>query len=257
MLGIKFPYFKKDRILKIEMLENLRDFPRDILDIYSDGLSDGIIWGFTPKIDKEIITFSKGITKYNGKVYLMPEEVPLSYEESEVEVVIKIRFHEELNDDDFKNQLMEIRIDDDTAIYDNEQELGRFKLKKGAYLRSNYQDLYDFTTEYNTINIVNVKMAGSQHYTMPQELLKFFARGILETKTENPIDLQFAFLCINSEKIERESLYNYLSYKEKAEIKPLTNAEIHEKLVKILNEIKRTNKGFSRTFSDRPKIIVD
>ncbi len=47
------------------MLENLRDFPRDVLDIFCEDMSDGIVCGFIPTVNKEIITISKGIIKYH------------------------------------------------------------------------------------------------------------------------------------------------------------------------------------------------
>ena len=53
------------------MLENLRDFPRDVLDIFCEDMSDGIVCGFTPTVNQEIITISKGIIKYHCVVYVM------------------------------------------------------------------------------------------------------------------------------------------------------------------------------------------
>jgi len=70
MHEVKFPYFKKDRILKIEMLEDFRDFPRDVLDVYNADMSDGIVCGLDPTVDKNTIVFSKGIAKYDGKLHV-------------------------------------------------------------------------------------------------------------------------------------------------------------------------------------------
>lgn len=45
MLTHIVPKFEKGRILKTEMLENLRDYPRSFLDIRYQDFSDGIITG--------------------------------------------------------------------------------------------------------------------------------------------------------------------------------------------------------------------
>lgn len=257
MIEIKYPFFKKDRILKIEMLENIRDFPRDILDIYNENLSDGIVCGFIPSVDKEIITFSKGITKYNGSLYLLSKSISVSYCETESDTMIKINFYDETQDSDYKTTYIEIEIDDNINILDNQQELGRFKLKRGAFLRSNYQDLYDFTTEYNTINIVNVKYAGYKESTLNPLILKYFAEESFKYKIQNNIDLSFCMLCMNNEKIERKVIYNYISYRLDEDINSLTNIEIHNNLVKILNKIKSESKSINRKNKSSNKIMLD
>lgn len=257
MQELRYPFFKKGRILKIEMLENIRDYPRDILDVYNENLSDGIVCGLMPKVDREIITFSKGITKYNGRLYVLNNPTSLRYTETDVEVVIKLNFYEELQDNDFRTQYVEIEIDPNTNISENQQELGRFKLKKGAYLRSNYQDLYDFTTEYNTINIVHVPCAGYQEQTMSNIILKYFAKEALATRTKNQMDITFCMICLNNSRIERQTICNYIAYKLEEEVTPMTNITIHNKLVRILGVIKRENEGLKRIKSVGQKIILD
>lgn len=257
MQELKYPFFNKDRVLKIEMLNNLRDFPRLVTDIYADELSDGILWGLRPTIDKQIITFSKGIIKYNGKIYLIPNDISIDYKETDVDVIIKIKFYEEVEDKDFRSQYFEIEIDESLVILDNEQELGRFKLKKGAYLRSDYKDLYDFTTEFNTINIVNIKYSGIEKYTISREILKYFSKAALETKTQNPMDVNFCLLCLNSQRIERDTIYEYINYKLSEDNKKLSNDDIHCKLVKILEQMKRENNNKRKGIKGGRQIIVD
>ncbi len=257
MQEIIYPLFNKKRILKMAMLENMRDYPRDVLDVFTEKLSDGIVCGLTPKVDKEIITFSKGIVKYNGNLYVLNNPTSISYQETEVEVVIKLNFYDQLQDNDYKTQYMEIEIDSNMKIADKQIEIGRFKLKRGAYLRSNYQDLYDFTTEYNTINIVNVLYAGYGEPTISNMILKYYATEALATRTQNQMDITFCMLCLNSDRIERQVICNYIAYKLEEEIKVLDNSAIHNKLVKILGIIKKENSGLKRTRAIGQKIIVD
>jgi hypothetical protein len=257
MQEIKYPFFNKDRILKIEMLENMRDYPRDALDVFTEDLSDGIVCGLTPIVDKDIITFTKGIVKYKGLAYVLNNPTAIRYGVTETDVAIKLNFYDETSDKDYRTQYLSIDIDPDLRIEDNQIEIGRFKLKSGAYLRSDYQDLYDFTTEYNTINIVHVLYAGYRQPTLSRLILKYFAEKALAVRTQNAMDLTFCMACLNSVRMERDTVLNYIAYKLEEELKPFTNEELHRKLVKILEIIKRESSGLkSRRFGER-KIIVD
>lgn len=250
MLEIKYPYFNKGRILKKEMLENLRDFPRNILEVQYESFTDGIICGFTPSVDKNTITFSKGITKHNDMLYVVPQPIFVQYSETETDVMIKLNFYDEIQDKDYKTAYVDIEIDDNMKILDNQQELGRFKLKKGAYLRSHYKDFYDFTTEYNTINIVHALYAAREEKTISSIILQYFSREVLSLKAQNSVDISFCFLCLNNERIEREVILQYLSYKLEKEVINLSNIEIHRELTKILGQIKRES-----NFSNKRKIV--
>jgi len=246
MQGIRYPYFTPQRILKREMLESLRDYPRDVMEVFTEDLSDGIVCGLVPTVDREILTFSKGIVKHKGSLYVIHEPSVLSYGETETEVLIKLSFYDEIRDKDYETQFMEIEIDKNLSIRRNQLELGRFKLKKGAYLRQNYQDLYDFTTEYNTINVVNVLYAGCREATISIEILRYFAREALEVRPQNPMDLSFCLLCLNSKLVERQVIRNYIGYRLEEEFQELSNTQIHDKLVTILAKIKRESPGFKR-----------
>lgn len=257
MEEIKRPFFLNKRILKKEMLNSLRDYPRDVMEIYTETMSDGILWGFSPTVDKNIITFSKGVIKYKGDIFVLNKNVPIEYRETEVEVLIKLNFHELVKDNDYETQYVDITIDKDINLLENQKELGRFKLKKGAFLRSDYQDLYDFVTEYNTINIVNVLYAGYKENTMSSMVFKYFATEALKVRTQNQMDINICMMALNSSRIEREMINHYISYRLDEEYKVLKNIEIHKKLVLILNKIKKESSGFRRAGRETNKIILD
>lgn len=257
MLEIKYPFFKKDRILKIGMLENLRDFPRDVLDIFCKELSDGIVKGFNITVDKDIITISKGIVKYHGLLYVVSESVTIPYAETEKDVMIKLCFHDDVYSQDDKTTLIDINLYEDMNLLPNEIELGRFRLKKGAYLRSEYQDLYDFVTEYNTINIVHVKYAGQKQYTLNKMILHYFANAMLCCSLQDAIDFSFCMLCLNSQIIERTVIQHYIAYKTQYTTQTMSNAEIHKQLVNILEQTKTKNKTIHKKRNTSSRIIMD
>ena len=256
-LEIKYPYFVLDRILKIETLEELRDFPRDMLSILSEDLSDGVISGLTPTVEEKYITFSKGIVKYQGDIYLISPDPVVAFEATENEVIIKMEFLDIEETHDYRSRGMLLKIDANITLEENEIEIGRFKLKQGAELRSDYVDLEDFITEYNTINIVHVKYAGYKVSTLSHLVLKYFAAQALETRTTDVMDINFCMLCLNSGRIEKSVIQNYIAYKLEEEIKDYTNSELHRKLVTILDKIKRENSGLKRKAAVGRKVIID
>jgi len=259
MAGIQFPKFKRGRIMKIGMLENMRDFPRDALKCANESLSDGIISGLTPLVEKEIITFSKGVIKHKGELLLISDLDPIQYNATEVEVSIKLVFGDKTETHDYDTQLINLCIDKNLELTDLQMELGRFKLKKGAYLRSDYQDLYDFTTEYNTINIVNVLYSGYLQPTLSHMVLKYFARAALFHNPQNQLDISFAMLCMNNLRIEREVILHYIWNRLGTDSYPndISNLEIHKKLVEALEVVKSERTPRKRTLSNKRKIMLD
>lgn len=257
MFEVKHPFFKKNRILKIEMLELLRDFPKDIIHVYFEDYSDGIIQGLKPIVKENMLSFSQGIVKYNQQLYVLGSPLSLNYVSTERETYIKLNFYDQIDDDDFRIDYLDIALDESPTISQNQIEIGRFKLKKGAYLRNQYQDLNDFTTEFNTINIVNVLYAGYERPTLCIQILKYFAKEVLSVKLADPIDISFCFLCLNSFHVEREVIYRYLEQKLNTRIENLTNAEIHQHLVTILKNIRNQQRMSHNENNRRSHIILD
>ncbi len=252
-----FPKFYKGRILKIEMLENLRDYPRDFTDIYFDRFSNGIICGGNLIIGEKEITITKGIIKYNKKLYMMKNETSIPYCAWNKECVIKVKFSDEDVEKDFDINGTEIYIDEDTNIEKHELELGRFKLKEGAMLRDDYVDFEDFSTEYNTVNIINVEYAAPNRSTIHPNILKYFSTAILKNKVNNSQDIAFAMRCMNEDAVDRILILLYISSRLGMEYKEYSNKQIYKYLCQILREgesgIRRTENRRNR----QSKIIVD
>jgi hypothetical protein len=257
MYKIRYPLFNSKRILKKEMLNYLRDYPEDVLNIYMSNMSDGICYGFEPKVDKNIITFSKGIIKHKGRVYVIGEEQSISYEGSLGLLYIKLNFYDNQEDEDYDNSEIDIVIEDDPNLADNQCELGRFYLKSGAYLRSDYQDLYDFTTEYNTINIVHTLYAGVDIDTVNPMVIRYFANAAFKHMTREPMDIHISALALNSTRVERSIICYYIAYRLEEGYALLNNESIHKKLVIILDKIKKETQGVKKKRSVISKIIVD
>ncbi len=256
-MKLVYPNFAKGRILKLEMLENMRDYSRDMLEVLTDNLSDGVVNGLEANVSKDIITFTKGIVKYQGNVYLINENMSIDYKATDVDVLIKLVFLEQSLEVDYKIQYVSINLDTDTKIKDNEIELGRFKLKQGAYLRTAYKDLDDYTTEYNTINLINVPYSNVEEHTLTPKFINSYGLEILKTHTTDVWDITFATSCINIKNISRSLIVSYINSKLNEDNEKLTNNEIHQKLIIILKEVRERNKHVKSDVKGRKTIIVD
>jgi len=253
----QYPHFQKGRILKREMLENLRDFPREFLDIYFQDYSNGIIAGAKITVADTLLIISNGIMKHNGSLYMLTDSFELPYEATGNETILKVRFAEEVNDLDFSKHTSQIVLDDSLELAHNELELARFKLKLGAKLRSQHIDFFDFATEFNTVNYLHCQYAGLQKSTYHPVVLQYFARELLKNRPTNPYDIAFAMECINQERVQRDAIDFYICNRLELDYQSLTNSQIHKYLNRILMEAKGGGrmKGLSQ---GRPKrVIVD
>ena len=253
-----YPNFEKGRILKIEMLENLRDYPRMMTDLYFAAYSDGIITGADIQVKEDTLVITKGIVKHKGRVYLLVSDIALPYQATGKETLIKMRFHEKHQQLDFTNHETKIMLDENVEIAKNELELGRFKLKLGAQLRSAYEDFFDFATEYNTVNYIHCHYAGFQMSTFHPLPLRQFAKELLESELSNAYDIAFSLQCLNQDRIQREVIAHYLANRLGTGYREYTNEQIHQQLGRIIRE----NKGGSRAMSAQTRrgprrMIVD
>ncbi|MBE1555945.1 DNA and RNA helicase [Sporosarcina limicola] len=253
-----YPHFQKGRILKREMLENLRDYPRNVTDSYFQDYSDGIIVGGHILVEETTLVITKGMVKHDGRVYMLDADYLLPYQAIGRETLLKIRFQEERDQHDFTSFTTEIILDDLVQVAENELELGRFKLKLGARLRSTYEDFLDFATEYNTVNYIHCQYAGFQTSTFHPLILQYFAKELLRCEPSNPYDISFALQCLNQERIQREVIYYYLCSKLGIGYQEYTNEKIHTYLSRILREAKGGNRPRSELNIGRPqRVIVD
>jgi len=251
------PQFYKKRILKIGQLESLRDFPRDTLNAFLKDYSDGIVSGGDIHVNKEILLVQPCVLKHKGKLYLIEEEFPMEYHPTDQWTGIYAKFTPETKNPDYDACTISIVFDDDLSPKNDCMELARFKLKQGAWLRYDYQDLEDFTTEYNTFNYVHAEYAAPHESTLCPWLLEYFAKQALIAGSENPLDMAFALDCLNTERISRNSVLFYISNKLNETFKAYSNAEMHKKLVLILKDIQKHAMKRKRPPKDSDVMLVD
>lgn len=263
MIENKYPIFERGRILKIEMLEHLRDFPLDIFNIFLKNYSNGILKGFDIKIEENYIVLSSGIIVHDKKLYYNKDRTVIKYKENEGDInlnrviILKLKFLQQKDIKDFRIRDTKIYMDD-KEIKSDEIEICRFKLKNEARLRMDHEDFEDLDTEYNTINLINSTYSNIENQTIHPYIIKFFYREMLKFDIQNQLDLNFCLNASNNNLISREYIINYLKLRlNLAEDMSFNNQNIYNLLLQILNTTKGVGKKNQNPNYFNKKILID
>lgn len=248
------PIFEKGRILKLEMLESLRDFPRDIVKIHTNGYANGILKGCSLSSNDGFIRISPGLICYDGRVYILKEGHEIKYRSSEDVSILKIRFTGEDRGKDFSNFGFEILIEECGQAGQNEIELCRFRLGEGFELRSDYRDFEDMQTEYNTMCIIDSPFSAYGGHTLSSEVFRRFATEAFSHNLSDPLDVSFCMACLNSDRpVEMELASCYVSSRLGIGRRSFSNREIYGYLNEILALIRdggrlRSDSGYKSDY---------
>lgn len=237
MFSNTYPIFEKKRLLKIEMLKNLRDYPRELFQIIYQNYCNGIVAGAQIKIHEKNLLISPGILYWNGIPYYSADVIKLSYEATETLTYLKVRFLEELQGPEQQDYLTQVYIDDQEPNERLELELARFKLQSGARLRDEYTDYFDFDTEFDTINRIHVPFAAVGKSTIWPEILIRFAKTLMTYPIQNPWDHTFCMICLQLQQgMPYEAIRQYLTVRLNERRASYSNKDIYQSLSRILQE---------------------
>lgn len=232
-----YPVFERKRLLKVEMLSNLRDYPRELFEIMYQNYSNGVFAGTGLRVSGNAITIGSGILYWMGIPYTMRKEYSLPYEATEQLAYLKVKFLEKQDGVEQQTYLTQIYISAEPAEDEQELELARFKLQKGARLRTEYTDFFDYNTEFDTLNRIFMPYASAGKSTIWPEVMKTFARTLLDHSAKNPLDSTFGLSCLQSERgISSEMLCRYLNMRLDENRDTYSNREIYQALGRILTE---------------------
>ena len=259
MFENNYPLFNSGRLLKIEMLEELRDFPREFFDIRLKEYSNGIISGCDIDVIDGFITINKGIIKHQDRLYLLKKENKIQYECNNKLMILKVKFSPSIEDKDFRKNSTEINLNENFALENNEIEICRFKLRIGAKLRINHVDFNDLATEYDTVNTINVPYAAYGESSLNPEISRQFGSELLKCNLSEAWDISFGMTCVQSkDPVQKEIIIRYLIYKLNIEVKNYSNEEIYDYLLDILNSAKNGQGDNNHKGNGRfKKILID
>ena len=158
-----YPVFEPKRLLKKEMLENLRDFPRSLFGLQYQNYSDGILYGCDITGTETGMILLPGILCYKGVPYFLERPYPVSCKAEGKMAYVKVHFWDKTIGSGGEEYLSQIIVDEQEPDAEQELELARFKLQAGARLRSDYVDFYDYETEFDTYLRALCRTGSSRH----------------------------------------------------------------------------------------------
>ena len=209
-----YPVFEPKRLLKKEMLENLRDFPRSLFGLQYQNYSDGILYGCDITGTETGMILLPGILCYKGVPYFLERPYPVSCKAEGKMAYVKVHFWDKTIGSGGEEYLSQIIVDEQEPDAEQELELARFKLQAGARLRSDYVD----------------------HPGIWPQILKSFARELLKYAVTDPWDCAFCLQCLQrKEAMPYEAVRAYL-HARLGQNKEYTNMQMYGALKRILGE---------------------
>lgn len=232
-----YPVFEAKRLLKKEMLENLRDYPRNLFAIQYQDYSDGILCGCDLKEAEGGLKIMPGILYYKGVPYFLEKPYMVECRADGKLVYLKVRFWDKAIGSGGEEYFSQVVIEEQAPDHEQEMELGRFKLQSGARLRTEYVDFYDYNTEFDTVNRIHVPYAAPDHSCIWPQILRCFALSLAHFPIKSQWDCAFCLNCLQlKETMPYEAVRAYLNARTRQEAE-YTNMQIYSSLKGILQEL--------------------
>ena len=216
MLIKTIPQLENGYILKRSMLMALADSAFLTSEYACSGYADGILAGCELTTNEDTIVLNEGMILLGGQIFLIKEPLRIHYEPTNVTMVLKLCFSNEMRDADCIYWEMDIVLTEQVNLQKGELELCRFKLQEGARLRYQYQDFEDRNTEFDTLNRIYVPYAAKTCSTLASDITKCFAREMLNMQNISDFDALFCLQLLGQDRpIEKEALIGYIEHRKK------------------------------------------
>lgn len=254
-----YPLFERNRILKKELLWSLRDYSFAHVQLEYQEYEQGIIRGCDVVVNGSGLTVKPGMIKYGRFICLMMEEETISYQPDEKMQYLKVRVEIDRSSSDYIAYRMDLILDGKEKQAENEFELCRFNLRKGAELRDRYTGFSDMVTEYDTINLIYADWGGLSGASINPTVTRYFAEKILAGKSSLPEDRFFAYLCLSQPgAVSPEVLSGYISQRrETPAVMGMDRPEIYHIMCGIAEAAGRGGEVGRKVVKGRHTIMVD
>ncbi len=258
MPGFKMPLFSKGNLLSQEMLEAIRDYELHLAQNIYCGYSDGIISGAKISVKQGTVFVGQGIVKYEDRIFMISEDVQVRINPTGAWQTINLVFGERESTRTFEKQEMNIEVSENLQKERNKIEICRVRLQDGARLRSEYRNLEDMRTEFDTINVLEAQWAAYGKSSIHPQILMEFVKEANKGRIENSQDIVFVqqILNGNGQALNRDLVQYYLDYRLDQKVENYTNWDIYQGLCRVLKQIRSGVE--QRTEMRRPRrMIID
>lgn len=141
----------------------------------------GIIQGCQIQVQGSELVVGPGMIKYGGFICLMMEQQRIEYGPEEQAQYLKLEIETYRRSPDYIVYQIQLFLDLKGKQKNNEFELCRFNLRKGAQLRDYYKDFFDMETEYDTINVLHADWGGLGGGSIAPAVTRYFAECVLDS----------------------------------------------------------------------------
>ena len=246
----KVPTFAEGTIVRKEIMQCVRDMALDEQNIRYYKYADGVIAGCTLVEENMKVGLINGMVKFAGHIYKLTTKAFVSYEPTDSLTILKLRFSPQITSKEYTHYTAELVLDTDATIKPHEMEMGRFKLKRGSRLRTDYKDFWDMATEYDTVNLIHVPQSACDKPTLSPAITRLFAQEAYNYLADNTLDSAFCTNALSGETLNRELIERYICNRLKQDYTgTMNNSKLHASLGEVLRIITRRsglNKGRGR-----------
>ena len=254
-----YPLFERNRILKKELLWSLRDYSFSHMQLEYQEYSQGILQGCQIQVRGSQLAVGPGIIKYGRFICLMMEEQLIEYEPAEQTQYLKLKIDIDRRSPDYILYQIDLFLDLKGKQNDNEFEVCRFNLRKGAQLRDKYKDFSDLETEYDTINVLYADWGGLRGYSISPVVTRYFAELVLENENSRSDDRSFSYLSMSQAgAVPIKVLSDYCSHRIGNSPEGMTDkVRLYKSLCVIIDNIQKGKEAKARDKKERHRILVE
>ena len=192
MFEYVYPQFQSKRLLRAQMLEEIRDYPLRYLKLSHEGFAQGVAAGCRVTWSGGELTVGRGIIYKEKQFYFLEEPYTLDCGALDRVRFLKVRLLPENRSPGQVKGVGEIVLEERPADDAFELELCRFRLQEGARLRDRHENFADFSTEYDTVDYTYAPWSGREESTLNPLLLRQYAAELLRRPEQVSLDLAFA-----------------------------------------------------------------
>ncbi len=254
-----YPLFEQNRILKKEFLWSLRDYSFSHIQLEYQEYGQGIIQGCQIQVQGSELAVGPGMIKYGGFICLMTEEQRIEYEPKDQMQYLKLKIETDRRSPDYIAYQIQLFLDRKGRQADNEFELCRFHLRKGAQLRDHYKDFSDMETEYDTICVLHADWGGLGGSAVAPAVTRYFAELVLENGNSPSDDCSFSYLCLSQAgAVPVKILTDYCSRRVGKQSEDRADmVDLYRSLCAILGNIRKGKEARDGDKKERRRILVD
>jgi len=239
MFRYEYPEFNNKHLLKIDMLEQLRDYPKQCMQLLFQGQGNGIVNGCELTWNDNRFIINSGVIHWNGNLYFLEKPYTLECRPEDQQRYLVVKFLKEMKHSDKISGETRIYLRKEPVRTQDEMELCRFRLQEGSRLRSVYKDFRDYSTEYDTINTILAPFWSSSGSTISPVILMQFAMEMMQTEMEDSFDTSFVMnVLANDGRTSRKAVEQYLMIKENKQYNSADSLALYQGLLHVLSNRK-------------------